>query len=91
VVVTESLCPSVITLKSESCSNVERLVRSLQIWCDDPESMTHFRDVVEAARDEAVSQIGSQSLVVARAAVAVAFFTVHNDFICCCETQTTLT
>jgi len=62
--------------------NVEKLVRSLHIWCDAPESMTHFgAAAAAAARAEAVSQKGSQSPVVARAAVAVAFFTFHHSFI----------
>ena len=76
--VTELLSSSSITIGSESFLNVEKLVRSLHIWCDAPESMTHFR---AAARAEAVSQKGSQSLVVPRAAVAVAFFTLHHSFI----------
>jgi len=63
--------------------NVEKLVRSLHIWCDAPESMPHFGHaavVAAAARVEAVSQNGLQSPVVARAAVAVAFFTLHHSF-----------
>ena len=78
--VTELLSPSSITIGSESFLNVEKLVRSLHIWCDAPESMTHF-GAAAAARAEAVSQKGSQSPVVARAAVAVAFFTFHHSFI----------
>jgi len=86
VAVTELLSPSSITIGSESSLYVEKLVRSLHIWCDAPESMTHFRAVAAAAaaaaaRAEAVSQKGSQSPVVARAAVAVAFFTFHHSFI----------
>jgi hypothetical protein len=62
--------------------NVEKLVRSLHIWCDTPESMTHFRAVAAAvARAGAVSQKGSQTAVIARAAVAVAFFTFPHSFI----------
>jgi len=79
VVVTELLSPSSITIGSESFLYVEKLVQSLHIWCDAPESMTHFG--AAAARAEAVSQKGSQSPVVARAAVAVAFFTFHHSFI----------
>jgi hypothetical protein len=63
---------------SESVLNVEKLLRSLHIWCDAPESMTHFR---AAARAHADSHRESQSPVVARAAVAVAFFTLHHSFI----------
>jgi len=81
VAVTELLSPSSITIGSESFLNVEKLVRSLHIWCDAPESMTHFGAAAAAARAEAVSQKGSQSLVVARAAVAVVFFTFHQSFI----------
>ena len=77
--VTELLSPSSIIIGSESFLNVEKLVRSLHIWCDAPESMTHFG--AAAARAEAVSRKGSQSPVVARAAVAVAFFTFHHSFI----------
>ena len=59
---------------------------SLHIWCDALESMTQFGAlaavaVAAAARAEAVGQNGAQSLVVARAAVAVAFFTFHHSFI----------
>jgi hypothetical protein len=79
------LSPSSITIGSESFLYVEKLVRSLHIWCDAPESMTHFGAAAvaaaAAARAEAVSQKGSQSPVVARAAVAVAFFTFHHSFI----------
>ena len=77
------LFPSSITIGSESFLYVEKLVRSLHIWCDAPESMTHFGAVAAAAaaRAEVVSQKGSQSPVVARAAVAVAFFTFHHSFI----------
>jgi hypothetical protein len=81
VAVTESLSPSSITIGSESFLNVEKLVWSLHIWCDAPESMTHFGAAAAAARVEAVSQKGSQSPVIARAAVAVAFFTFHHSFI----------
>ena len=83
--VTELLSPSSITIGSESFLNVEKLARSLQIWFDAPESMTHSRAAVAAAavvRVEAVSQKGSQSPVVARAAVAVALFTFHLSIIC---------
>ena len=77
--VTELLSPSSIAIGSESFLGVEKLVRSLHIWCDAPESMTHFGAAV--ARAKAVSQKGLQSLVVARAAVVVAFFTFHHSFI----------
>jgi hypothetical protein len=80
VAVTQLLSPSSITIGSESFLYIEKLVQSLHIWCDAPESMTHFRDAA-AARAEAVSQKGSQSPVVARAAVAVAFLTFHHSFI----------
>jgi hypothetical protein len=43
--------------------------------------MTHFGAVVAAARAELVSQKGLQFPVVARAAVVVAFFTLHHSFI----------
>jgi len=84
VAVTELFSPSSITIGSESFLNVEKLLlRSLHMWCDAPESMTHFRVVsaAAAARAQADSQSVSQSPVVARAAVAVAFFTLHNSFI----------
>ena len=61
--------------------NIEKLVRSLHIWCDAPDSMTNFGAAAAAARAEAVSQKGSQSPVIARAAVAVAFFTFHHSCI----------
>jgi len=79
VAVTELLSPTSITIGSESFLNVEKLLRSLHMWCDARESMTHFG--VVAARAQAVSQMGSQSAVVARAAETVAFFTFHHSFI----------
>jgi len=80
--VTELLSPSSITIGSESFLNVEKLLRSLHMRCDAPESMTHFGAAVAAAtRAPADCQKGSQSPVVARAAVAVAFFTFHHSFI----------
>jgi len=78
------LSPSSITIGSESILNVEKLLRSLHMWCDAPESTTPFGATVAAAaaaRAQLVSQKGSQSPVVARAAVAVAFFTFHHSFI----------
>jgi hypothetical protein len=76
--VTELLSPSWITIGSESFLNVEKLLRSMHIWCDALESMTHFGAAVAAAvRARAVTQKGSQSLLVERATVAVAFFTFH--------------
>ena len=83
--VTELLSPSSITIGSDSILNVQKLLRSLHMQCDTPESMTHFGGAaavaVAAARAQAVSQNGSQSPVVTRAAVAVAFFTFHHLFI----------
>ena len=78
--VTEFLSPSSITIGSESFLNIEKVLRSLNMWCDAPESMTQFE--VASARAQAVSQKGSQSPVVVRGAVAVAFFTLHHSFIC---------
>jgi hypothetical protein len=69
-----------MTIRSERLLNVEKLMRSLHMWCDVPESMTHF-GAAAAAKAQAVSQTGSQSPVVARAAVAVAVFTFHHSFI----------
>jgi hypothetical protein len=80
VVVTELLSPSSFTIESESCLNVEKLLRLLRMWCDTLESMTHFGVVAEKA--QALSQKGSQSPVVARAVVAVAFFTFHHSCRC---------
>jgi len=84
VAVTELLSLSSITIGRESFLNIEKLVRSLHLWCDAPESMTHFGVAVAAAvaaRAVAVIQNASQSPVVARAAEAVAFFTFHHCFI----------
>jgi len=84
VVVTELLSPSSITIGSESFLYIEKLVRSLLIWCNALQSMTHFESAVAAvvaASAEAVSLKGLQSPVVVRAAVAVAFFTFHHSFI----------
>ena len=78
--VTELFSARSITIGSESFLNVEKLLQSLDMWCDAPESMTHFgATAVVAVRPDAVSQMGSQSLVIARAAVAVAFFTFHQS------------
>ena len=82
MVVTELLSPSSITIGIESFLHVGKLLRLVHMWCDAPESMTHFRAAENAARAQAVSQRGSQSPVVARSAVAVAFFTLHFSFIC---------
>ena len=59
------------------------MLRSLNMWCDALESMTHLEVAVAPApaRAQAVSQKGSQSPVVVRAAVAVAFFTLYQSFI----------
>ena len=85
MVVTEVLSLISIAIGSESLLNNEKVLRSLQMWCDAPESMTDFGAVsaasTAAARAQAVSQKGSQSRVVARAAVAVAFITLHHSFI----------
>ena len=84
--VTELLSPSSIDIGSETCLYVEKLLRSKHMWCDGLESMTKFGAMAEvvgaaAVRVQEVSQKGSQSPVVARAAVAVAFFTSHHSFI----------
>jgi hypothetical protein len=79
--VTELLSPSSITTGSESFLYVEKLVWSLHIWCDAPESSSHFGATAMAARGVPVSLKGSQSPVIARAAVPVAFFTFHHSFI----------
>jgi hypothetical protein len=83
VAVTELLSPSSITIGSESFLYVEKLVQSLHIWCDAPESMTHFgaSAAVVAAGAEGVSHKESQSPVIARAAVAVDVFTFLHSFI----------
>ena len=60
--VTELWSPSAITVGSEKFLNIEKLVRSLQIWCDAPGSMTHLgaaAAVAGAVRAEAVRQKGS--------------------------------
>ena len=80
---TELLSPSSFNVASASFSNFEKLLRSLHMRCDAPYAMTHFgAATAAAARGEAVSQEGSQSSVVVRAAVALAFFTFHHSFIC---------
>jgi hypothetical protein len=81
-VVTELLSQSSITIGSESFLNVEKLLRSMHMWCHAPDMMTNFgATAAVAARAEAVIQKGSQSPVGARAAVAVAFFTFDDVFI----------
>ena len=79
--VTELSCLSSITIGSENDLNNEKLLRSLHMWCASPESMTQY-GAAAAVGVQAVSQKGSQSPVIARAAVAVAFFTFHHSFIC---------
>ena len=76
----ESLSPSSITIVSESFLNVEQLLRTLRMWCDAPESMTHFG--AAAAKAQPVSQKALHSPVIARVAVAVAFISRHHSFIC---------
>jgi len=77
------LSPSSITTASESFLNIGKLLRSLHMWCDTPESMTHSgaAAAVAAVGTQAISQKGSQSPVVARAGVAVAFFTFRQTII----------
>ena len=77
--VTELLSASSITIGSESSLNITMLLRSLHMWCEAPESMTHFGAV---ATVQGVSQKVSQSPIVARAAVLVSFFTFDHSFIC---------
>jgi len=84
VAVTEFLTPSSITIGCDSFLNIEKLLQSLDMWCDTPESMTYFgaaAAAVAALGAQAVSQKGSQSPVVGGAAVAVGFFTFHHSFI----------
>ena len=80
---TELLSLSSNTIRGESFLNVEKLLWSFHMRCEAPESMPHFGATTApgAARAQAVNQKGSQSPVVARAAVAVAFFTFHHFFI----------
>jgi hypothetical protein len=49
VAVTELLSPSSITIGSESFLNVEKLLRSLHMWCEASKSMTHFGAAAVAA------------------------------------------
>jgi hypothetical protein len=77
--VPELLSQSSITIGSDSFLNVQKLLWSLHMWCDAPESMTHFG--AAAVRLHVVSQEAMQSPVGARAAVAVAFFILHHSFI----------
>jgi len=72
------LSASLTTIVSESILIIEKLLWSLYIWCDAMESISHFG---EAARALAVSQEGSQSSVIASAAVAVALVTLHQSII----------
>jgi len=76
---TELLSQSLITKGSESLLNVAKLLRALQMWCDAPDSMTHFG--VETVKAQAVSRKEWQSPVVGRAVVVVAFFTFHHSII----------
>jgi len=89
VAVTESLSPSLITVGSESFLNFQKLLLSIHMWCDTPESMTHFRAASEAS-GKAEYQSVSQCQVIERAAVAVPCFTLHHFFIQLYETQSTL-
>jgi hypothetical protein len=84
--VTELLSPSSIAIGSESFLNIDKLLQSFHMWCDAPESMTHFGAAaaeVAAARAQAVSQQGLQSPVVARSAVAVASSLSTNPLYVC--------
>jgi len=53
MVVTEPLSLSSITIESESLLNVEKLLQSLNMWYDAPDSKTHFGASV-VARVQAV-------------------------------------
>ena len=91
--VTESLSSSSITIESESFLNIGKLLRSLHMWCDALESMSQLRAtaVVAVAIAPVVRHKGSQSPVVARAAVTVAFYIFHHFYICVKEIPSTLT
>jgi len=80
VAVTELSSLSSITIGSERFLNVEKLLQSLRMGCDAPESMMHFV-AAAAAIAQPVTQKGSlYPVVLGRAAVAVAFFTFHHCF-----------
>jgi len=82
VAVTELFSPSSITVGSESFLNFEKQLRSLDMWCDAPDSMTHLGTAAAlGARAQAVSEKSSQSPVVAKAVLAVALFTLHHYLI----------
>jgi len=72
-----TLCAT--SIGSESYLIIEKLLHSLHMWCDTLESRSHFRATAAAAegalRAHAVTPKGLQSPVIARAAVAVVFFT----------------
>jgi hypothetical protein len=80
VVVTELSSPSSITIRSERFWNIEKVLRLLHMWFDAPESMTNS-GAGAAARAQGVSQTGSHSPVVVRAAGAVALSAFHHSFI----------
>jgi hypothetical protein len=80
--ITKLFSPCSITIGSESGLKVEKLLRSLHMSWDTPESMTHFVPVEATTRANAVSQKGLQSPVVPRAAVAIALFPLHHSLIC---------
>jgi len=61
---------------------LEQLLWWLDVWCDAPWSMTQVgAATVVAMKVHAVKHEGSQSPVVERPAVAVAFVTFHHSFI----------
>jgi len=78
--ITELLSPGSIIIRSESFLDIEKMLRSSHMWCDVRDSVTHFGAMAAAvARADAFCQKGSQSPVIARAAVAVAFITLHHS------------
>jgi hypothetical protein len=90
------LSPSLITIGTENFLKIEKLLRSLPMWCDTPESKTNCGagsagSAALAVREQADSQSVEQSPVVARAALVVVFFTLHHCFIHLWQTQSTLT
>jgi hypothetical protein len=81
VVLTDLLSRSWITIGIEISLNVGKLLQSLHMWCNTPESMTHFGAAAAAAIAEVVSQKLLLSSVIARAAIAMAFFTVRHSIL----------
>jgi len=81
-------------MDSESFLKGKKLLLSLHIWCNTPESITDFATVaaplIVVVRAQVVSHQGSQFPLIVRPVDAMAFSTCHHSVIRLEEMQSTL-